>query len=135
MNRTLLCFALILSAVPGCTSRVDMDNTAPTETRHKVTSGTIKTVAPVKVGSYLVQLVKIKDVPPVYPSGARGPRVQGIVVIEATIDRDGAVESARVLRSIPPLDQAALEAVKQWRFKPTLLNGTAVPVVAALTVP
>jgi periplasmic protein TonB len=89
----------------------------------------------VKVSSVLVQLVKIKDVPPVYPSAARGARVQGTVVIETTIESDGTVESARVLRSIPPLDQAALEAVREWRFKPALLNGAAIPVVVTLTVP
>ena len=134
MNRTVL-FALILSAVPGCSSRVDVDNTAPAETPAQGDFRDSQTVGPVKVGSVLVQLVKIKDVPPVYPSAARGARVQGTVVIEATIESDGTVESARVLRSIPPLDQAALEAVRQWRFKPTLLNGAAIPVVVMLTVP
>lgn len=61
-------------------------------------------------------------------------RVQGIVIIEATIGPDGAVDDAKLLRSIPLLDEAALEAVRQWEFTPTLLNGVAVPVIMTVTV-
>jgi periplasmic protein TonB len=89
----------------------------------------------VRVVSDLVQVVKIKDVPPVYPSSARSARAQGVVVIEATINREGRVEKATVLRSVPLLDQAALDAVRQWLFQPQLLNGAAIPVVVTLTVP
>ena len=60
--------------------------------------------------------------------------MQGIVIIEATIDVHGNVASARVLRSVAPLDQAALDAVGQWKFSPTLLNGVAVPIVMTVTV-
>jgi protein TonB len=61
-------------------------------------------------------------------------RVQGIVIVEATIDTDGTVSDAHILRSIPMLDEAALDAVRQWRFVPTLLNGAAVPVIVTLTI-
>ena len=61
-------------------------------------------------------------------------KVQGVVIIEATIDTNGFVSSARVLRSIPMLDQAALDAVKEWQFQPTQLNGVAVPVIMTVTV-
>ena len=54
--------------------------------------------------------------------------------IEATIGPDGAVKDAKVLRSIPLLDQAALDAVRQWVFTPTLLNGVPVPVIMTVTV-
>jgi protein TonB len=60
--------------------------------------------------------------------------VQGIVIIEATIGPHGKVQEAKVLRSIPLLDQAALDAVKQWEFTPTLLNGVPVPVIMTVTV-
>ena len=60
--------------------------------------------------------------------------VQGVVIIEATIGPDGRVKDAKVLRSIPLLDQAALDAVKQWTFTPTLLNGVPVPVIMTVTV-
>jgi protein TonB len=60
--------------------------------------------------------------------------VEGVVIIEATISPDGRVQDARVLRSIPLLDAAALDAVRQWEYSPTLLNGTPVPVVITVTV-
>jgi periplasmic protein TonB len=77
---------------------------------------------------------KIVDVAPVYPAIARAARVAGIVILEAVIDARGQVESVRVLRSIPTLDQAAVDAVRQWRFTPTLLNGEPVPIVMTVTV-
>ena len=69
-----------------------------------------------------------------YPAIAQSARVQGVVIIEATIGPDGAVQDAKVLRSIPLLDAAALDAVKQWEFTPTLLNGVPVPVIMTVTV-
>jgi TonB family protein len=56
------------------------------------------------------------------------------VVLEAHVGGDGRVVDASVLRSIPELDQAALDAVKQWEFTPTLLNNTPVPVIMTVTV-
>ena len=66
---------------------------------------------------------KIRDVPPVYPELAKQARVQGLVILEAIIGTRGRVSRVRVLRSIPLLDGSALNAVRQWRFEPTLLNG------------
>ena len=90
--------------------------------------------APVRVGGNIKPPNKIKNVPPVYPPIAQSARVQGVVIIEATIGPDGKVKDARVLRSIPLLDQAALDAVRQWEFTPTLLNGVPVPVIMTVTV-
>jgi protein TonB len=91
-------------------------------------------VAPVRVGGNIKPPTKIRDVKPVYPAIAQSARVQGVVIIEATIGPNGRVQDARVLRSIPLLDQAALDAVKQWEFTPTLLNGVPVPVIMTVTV-
>ena len=77
---------------------------------------------------------KIVHVAPLYPALARLTHKQGVVIIEATIDARGNVASTRVLRSIPLLDQAALDAVTQWKFSPTLLNGVAVPIIMTVTV-
>ncbi len=77
---------------------------------------------------------KITDVTPIYPAVARTARVEGVVILEAVIDAAGRVESVHVLRSIPLLDQAAMEAVRQWTFTPTTLNGTPVPIVMTVTV-
>jgi TonB family protein len=88
----------------------------------------------VRVGGRITPPAKLKDVPPVYPEIAQSARVQGVVVVEAVIGTDGHVTEARILRSIPLLDLAALDAVKQWEFAPTVVDGVAVPVVMAVTV-
>jgi protein TonB len=90
--------------------------------------------APVRVGGNIKPPMKTKDQRPVYPPIAQSARVQGVVIIEATIGPNGKVQDARVLRSIPLLDASALDAVKQWEFTPTLLNGVPVPVIMTVTV-
>ena len=76
---------------------------------------------------------KVRDVPAIYPEVARAAKIQGVVILEATIDERGFVTDARVLRSIPLLDSAALTALKQWRYTPTLLNGVPVRVLMTVT--
>ena len=87
-----------------------------------------------RVGGNIRPPLKIADVAPVYPPLARLSRVQGVVILDAVIAEDGSVRDVRVLRSIPLLDAAAMEAVLQWHFTPTLLNGEPVPVVITVTV-
>jgi len=77
---------------------------------------------------------KLRHVEPEYPKIAVSARVQGVVIIEATIDTNGRVTDAVVLRSIPLLDNAALAAVRQWEYSPTLLDGIPVPVIMIVTV-
>jgi protein TonB len=91
-------------------------------------------IAPIRVGGSIRQPRKIHDVSPVYPTLAIAARREGIVILEAEIGEDGCVRNTRLLRSIPLLDEAAMEAVRQWRFTPTLLNGEPVPVVMTVTV-
>ena len=90
--------------------------------------------APVRVGGNIKPPKKLRDVRPVYPANAEADRVQGVVIIEATIDALGNVANARVLKSLPALDQAAVEAVQQWQYEPTMMNGVAVPVIMTVTV-
>ncbi|MEO5821839.1 MAG: M56 family metallopeptidase [Vicinamibacteraceae bacterium] len=87
-----------------------------------------------RVGGQIRAPQKILNVNPVYPQEAQDARVQGIVIIEAKIAPDGSVAEAWVLRSIPILDGAALDAVRQWRYTPTLQNGAPVPVICTVTV-
>jgi protein TonB len=87
-----------------------------------------------RVGGNIKTPTKIRDVRPVYPPIARSANVTGVVILEVRIGPDGRVETARVLRSIPLLDEAALDAVKQWEFTPTLMNGQAVPIIMTATV-
>ena len=91
-------------------------------------------VAPVPVGGNIKPPTKIKDVRPAYPAIAQAARVEGLVIIETTISPTGGVMDAKLLRSIPLLDAAALDAVRQWEFTPTLLNGNPVPVIMTVTV-
>jgi TonB family protein len=88
----------------------------------------------VRVGPQIKTPTKIKDVRPVYPAIAQAAKVQGVVVIEATIGDDGKVVDTRVVKSVPLLDQAALDAVRQWEYTPTQVKGKAVPVVMTITV-
>jgi len=91
-------------------------------------------VRPLPIGGKIKEPAKIRHVPPIYPAIAQQARVEGIVIIEAIIGADGRVQQARVLRSTPLLDDAALAAVRQWMFTPTLLNGVPVPVIMTVTV-
>ncbi|MFO7693599.1 MAG: energy transducer TonB [Vicinamibacterales bacterium] len=90
--------------------------------------------AAVRVGGKIKAPIKMNDVAPVYPAIAQNAGVTGVVVVEATIGPDGKVIDAKVLRSVPLLDQAALDAVRQWEYAPTLLNGVPVPVVMTVTI-
>ena len=89
---------------------------------------------PVKPGGDVKPPRRIKYVEPIYPELAKRVRLEGIVILEAVIDPSGFVSELGVLRSVPLLDDAALNAVKQWRYEPTLLNGMPVPIIMTVTV-
>jgi protein TonB len=87
----------------------------------------------VRTGGAIREPKKISGAPPVYPEIARQARIGGLVIVEAVIDEGGFVTDARVLRSVPMLDAAALAALRQWRYTPTLLNGVPVRVLMTVT--
>jgi len=89
---------------------------------------------PVRVGGAIAAPIRTRQVAPVYPPIAQSARVQGVVIVEALIDETGRVADVRILRSIPLLDQAAIDAVRQWEYTPVLLNGVPVPVIMTATV-
>jgi protein TonB len=89
---------------------------------------------PIRVGGAIKPPTRTKQVTPAYPPDAQAAGVQGIVIMEATIGADGKVTDVRVLRSIPLLDKAAMDAVRQFEYTPTLVNGVAVPVLMTVTV-
>ncbi len=89
---------------------------------------------PVRAGGVIKAPVKVRDVSPIYPPMALAARVEGVVIIEAVIGVTGEVTEARVIRSKPLLDEAALAAVRQWRYTPTLLGGSPTPVILTVTV-
>lgn len=100
----------------------------------KPPASSLNTEGALRVGGNIKAPTKIRDVRPVYPALAQQARVSGMVIVEARIGTDGSVEAVQVLRSIPLLDEAAIEAVRQWKFTPTLLNGVPVPVMMTMTV-
>lgn len=90
--------------------------------------------APVRTGGQIQAPELVKRASPVYPPIAVDAQVQGVVILEATVGRDGRVEEVEVLRSIPLLDRAAIDAVRQWVYEPLLLNGHAERFVLTVTV-
>lgn len=93
-----------------------------------------QTAEPVRLHTGVVAPRRISTSEPVYPAIARAAHVEGIVIVEAVIGVDGRVESAKILRSVPLLDEAALDAVREWRYTPGMLNGVAVPIIMTVTV-
>jgi periplasmic protein TonB len=90
--------------------------------------------ARIKQGGNVTAASIITQTRPVYPPLARQARIQGNVVLHAIIDKDGKVAQLEVISGHPLLVQAALDAVRQWRYKPTLLNGDPVEVDTTITV-
>ena len=88
----------------------------------------------VRVGGAIRNPTKTKNVLPVYPAVAKSARIGGTVYVEATIGPDGKVADARVVKSVPLLDQAALDAVTQWEYVPTRVRGVAVPVIITVAI-
>jgi len=89
---------------------------------------------PVRPGGKIREPRRIVDVPPIYPPIAIAARKEGVVILEALLDENGHVNSVKVVRSEPLLDDAAVQAVRRWRYTPTLLNGVPVPVLMTVTV-
>jgi protein TonB len=89
---------------------------------------------PVRPGGDVKAPERTSYTAPVYSEIARAARVEGTVILEATIDETGTVRNVVVLRSIPLLDRAAIDAVLKWRYTPTRLNGLPVAVLMTVTV-
>jgi protein TonB len=77
---------------------------------------------------------KLVDVKPTYPDDAKAAHIEGVVILGVVIGEDGSVIDTTVLRSIPALDQAAIDAVSQWEFEPTQLNGEPVEIEMTITI-
>jgi protein TonB len=87
-----------------------------------------------KVGGAVKAPKKLVNVPPRYPDDALQAKVQGEVVLDLVVDAQGVPTEVQVSKGVPMLDAAAIEAVRQWRYEPTLLNGVPVPVAMTVTV-
>ena len=91
-------------------------------------------VDPVPVGGRIAMPQRLVTTAPVYPSFAKIGHVEGVVEVAIVIDASGSVSRAQIVKSIPQLDKAALDAVKQWKYAPTIVNGAAVPVTMVVQV-
>ena len=91
-------------------------------------------LTPVRVGGQVNTPALVHRVEPVYPAIAVQAKVTGTVILEATVNSEGRVEHVRVLRSVGLLDAAAIDAVKQWRYSPLVLNGISTPFILTVTL-
>ena len=140
LMRSLFCGVLTALAVTtGLTAQEPRDAVPPVKQKIEP----IASATPVRVGVINKSPKLVKRVEPAYPAAALAAHVEGIVVVEARVDATGKVTDAKVLRSprpassfTPPglLDQAAIDAVKQWTYEPFMFNGAAIPVVLAASV-
>jgi protein TonB len=89
---------------------------------------------PLKVGGNVQEAKLVRRTTPVYPPLARQARVTGVVRVEATVGRDGKITQAAAVSGPPLLRQAAADAVRQWLYQPSLLNGQPVEVVTQVDV-
>lgn len=99
-----------------------------------VVPAVVRAQDPVRIGGAVKEPKSLFKPDPVYPPVARAANVEGAVILEAIIAKDGTVKEVRVLRSAPLFDEAAVTAVKQWKYTPTELSGVPVEVVMTVVV-
>jgi len=90
--------------------------------------------APVRIGGNVMEAKALERTQPVYPAIAKAAHVQGTVVLHAIISKAGTVDQLQLVSGPPLLVSAAMDAVRQWRYRPTLLNGEAVEVDTTIQV-
>jgi TonB family protein len=119
-------------AIGSLAEQVNVRAPAPVAVSQPPRPADATVATPIRVGGEIREPRKIFDVKPVYPADANAAGLEGDIYIEAVVTRDGSVAGARVVQGVPLLNTAALEAVRQWRFTPTTLNG--VPTEVSMTV-
>ena len=99
-----------------------------------IASGAQQPHGPIRISGGVAAGQIISKVNPVYPAEAKEQRIQGAVVLRAIIDENGAVQELTFVSGPPELQKSAIDAVKQWVYKPYLLNGNPTPVDTTITV-
>jgi TonB family protein len=110
------------------------DTPSASQSPNAPSEGTVWKSDPIVVGSNVPESKLIRRVEPIYPALALKARVQGKVVLRITVNEQGFVTDAQVVSGHPLLNEAAIDAVRQWQYSPTLLNGAPVPVIATVTL-
>lgn len=126
----------LVGGVPGGVAGGIPDGVLGQVLRSTGSAPVLATPAPkrIRVPSPIAEANLVYDVAPKYPPEAGRARIEGTVVLWAVIGKDGTVEDVRVERGLPVLAQAAIEAVKQWRYRPYLLNGEPVEIDSQITI-
>jgi periplasmic protein TonB len=114
--------------------RDDLGETAARSLSAPPPAPAVAPAEPVPVGGKIRAPTKISGPSPVFPTIARAARMSGVVFLEAVLDKEGRVKDVRVVRPAGVFDQPAIDAVSQWRYTPTMLNGEAVEVKMNVTV-
>jgi len=89
---------------------------------------------PVKATGDIKPPKRVKMIEPVYPEEAKKQGIEGTVILEATVDVNGKVKDVKVLRAVPALNQAAIDAVKQWVYEPKIIDGQPTAITFTVTV-
>jgi len=113
---------------------VGFKQSSPTEVEVQISAPGSEPAPRIVVGANGQEAKLVKKVVPMYPPEARAVRIQGAVVLSALIGKDGTIQELRLVSGHPMLAPAAMEAVKQWQYAPTLLNGEPVEVSTQVTV-
>jgi periplasmic protein TonB len=120
-------------AMPDASQIMDLQPLGPVKPPRDETTRT-EEKRPLKLSEPVVQAQLISRIEPRYPILARQTRTEGTVRLRAIISRDGRITALEVLSGHPLFVQAALDAVRQWRYRPTMLNGEPVEVETSITV-
>ena len=120
--------------VPGSIANMGVVDTVVPPPPNPIPTAKLEPAKPVRVGGTVLEAKMIKRVVPIYPPLAKQARVSGSVRLEGIIARDGTIRQLRVISGHALLVRAAMDAVRQWVYSPTLLNGQAVEVIAPIDV-
>jgi len=127
-----------VASVPGSIPEGEQGGIAPSSPADQSLAATPQPLlgAPkrVRISSGVAQGLVVTKVPPQYPQDAKDQQIQGVVVLKVIVDKEGNVENIQLLSGHPLLVPAAIEAVKQWKYKPYLLNGAPVEVETQVQV-
>ena len=125
---------LVVSAPAAATPMTDGSAAPPVPVERMVPDVTAGAPSQIRVGGDVSQNNLSVKVNPVYPPMAKQARVQGTIRFEVVIAKDGTIRNLHLVSGPPLLVQSAIEAVRQWVYKPTLLNGNPVEVITTIDV-
>lgn len=131
---TILVVTVLLYSSLPCAAGMQNSSPTPTPTPTRAAEETPKAPIKLRVSSGVAQGLLVRQVNPVYPREARKEHIQGDVLLQIVIDKQGNVTELRVSKGEPILAEAAVTAVKQWKYRPYLLNGEPVEIATTALI-